>query len=1348
MTQAPTTHPPCLLRWLAGLARWSLGLLLAAWLFLIVAWALLHGAIVPRVQDWRPQLERYASEALGVAVRVGALSARSEGLLPTLELHDVALLNPQGQVALQLPRVVLALSPRALLQRGFAQLYIERPQLDVERAADGQVFIAGLPFSPGAEGDGAAADWLFSQAEVVVRDGTLRWRDALRPQAPPLALQAVDIVLRNRPWRHALRLDATPPPDWGQRFTLMGQLHEPLLSAHAGAWQRWSGQLYAWFPHVDVAQLHQYVHLQDAALTRGRGALRAWVDLHQGQASGGVADLRLADVDARLGPALAPLALRQLSARLRASRWEQGFELATQDLQFVTADGLNWPGGNLRLRQEHQGSARAQGTLQAEHLDLAALAQIASALPLPEPVHAALRRYTPQGQVPNLQLQWQGELAQWRSYRAQGRVERLALAAPPDAGADWVPQDFGVRGASVSFDANEQGGKAQLALSDGALLLPGVFEEPVLPLQRLSTNVRWTLDGAQIAVQASDLRFANADAQGQAQLRWRTSDPAQAASGTRFPGVLDLQGQLTRADGTRVHRYLPLAIDADVRHYVRDAVQAGESPQVRFKVRGDLQQLPFERPEQGDFYIAAKIRGARYAYVPPRLQTAGEPPWPVLTDLSGELVFDRHGMAVHRASARLLGSAQLQLGSIEAQIPDLRHSVVGVRAQGSGPLADWLAQVQHSPIAAFTGQALAQAQGSGKADLQLQLALPLAALAQSRVNGSLALTGGNELQMAPDIPRLSKLRGSVQFSEQGFSLHGVRAQALGGELRLEGGLRSPEAPVQLRAQGQASAEGLRQAHELGLLAQWAQQASGSTPYQLALTVRRGVPELLVSSSLQGLALQLPAPLNKPAEASWPLRFEKQLTPEAAANSQAPLQERLSLSLGPVLQAQYLRALGAAEPQVLRGSIALGQDSDELPPLPSAGVGARVHLDALDIDAWQRLLQGEAGAATADSAMTDYLPTRLALQAEQLQLQGRSLHALVAGITRDGPIWQASLQARELAGHVQYRQASASEPAGRLQARLARLVLGPSQAANVERLLDAQPAQLPALDIDVQNFELNGRALGRLQVQAQNRGGSEQHPREWRLSQFNLSTPEADFSASGNWAQLAAHTPGAAAAPERRTALTLRLELRDAGALLARLGMPGVLRQGQGHLEGQLAWRGAPISPDYQSMSGQLHLDIGKGQFLKADPGLAKLLGVLSLQSLPRRLTLDFRDVFSQGFAFDFVRGDVQVQQGLARTNNLQMKGVNAAVLMEGEADIARETQNLHVVVVPEINAMTASLVATAINPVIGLGSFLAQALLRGPLMAAATQEFRIEGSWAEPQVVRLQQHNEPAGESP
>jgi len=133
--------------------------------------------------------------------------------------------------------------------------------------------------------------------------------------------------------------------------------------------------------------------------------------------------------------------------------------------------------------------------------------------------------------------------------------------------------------------------------------------------------------------------------------------------------------------------------------------------------------------------------------------------------------------------------------------------------------------------------------------------------------------------------------------------------------------------------------------------------------------------------------------------------------------------------------------------------------------------------------------------------------------------------------------------------------------------------------------------------------------------------------------------------------------------------------------------------------------------------------------------------VLSLQALPRRLTLDFRDVFTAGFSFDFIRGDVQIEQGVARTNNLQMKGVNAAVLMEGQADIAKETQDIKVVVVPEITAGTATLIASVINPAIGIGAFIAELILRKPLIESTTQKFDITGSWADPKIARSEEAN-------
>jgi len=370
----------------------------------------------------------------------------------------------------------------------------------------------------------------------------------------------------------------------------------------------------------------------------------------------------------------------------------------------------------------------------------------------------------------------------------------------------------------------------------------------------------------------------------------------------------------------------------------------------------------------------------------------------------------------------------------------------------------------------------------------------------------------------------------------------------------------------------------------------------------------------------------------------------------------------------------------------------------------------------------------------------YLPNTMAIRAKELLVEGRKINNVVVGGGRDGLVWRANLDADELNGYVEYRQPSGNAQ-GRVFARLAHLTLGPSAAQDVESLLDQQPSSIPALDIVVEDLVLRGKKLGRIDVQATNMGSgaAREGNREWRLNRLNVTMPEATFTATGNWADVqAGATVPRTARERRRTVLNFKLDIADSGDLLKRFGMPGVIAKGKGKVEGQVAWFGSPITVDYPSMGGTMNVNVEAGQFLKADPGIAKLFGVLSLQSLPRRLTLDFRDVFSDGFAFDYVRGDVNIEQGIAHTKNLEMRGVNAVVFMDGQADIGKETQNISVVVIPEINAGSASLLASAVNPIVGITTFLAQALLRGPLINANTQQFWIDGTWLDPRVTKVE----------
>jgi uncharacterized protein YhdP len=350
----------------------------------------------------------------------------------------------------------------------------------------------------------------------------------------------------------------------------------------------------------------------------------------------------------------------------------------------------------------------------------------------------------------------------------------------------------------------------------------------------------------------------------------------------------------------------------------------------------------------------------------------------------------------------------------------------------------------------------------------------------------------------------------------------------------------------------------------------------------------------------------------------------------------------------------------------------------------------------------------------------------------------------AGGTYEAGRWRVNIDAAELSGHVAFEQAlpGQSDSAGQLFARLSRLNLPPASAREVETLLETPPVSLPALDIVVDALELRGKQLGRVEIEAVNINKDPVRTpaaHEWQLKRFNIELPEATLRSTGRW--LAARE----GSPMRKSELNFMLDVRDAGALLTRLGTPEALRGGTGQLQGMVSWQGSPLSLHYPSLNGQLDLRMGRGQFLKADPGVAKLLGVLSLQALPRRLLLDFRDVFSQGFAFDSVQGDVTIVHGMANTRNLQIKGVNALVQLDGSADIARETQKLRVQILPIVDAGTASLVAAiTVNPLVGLSTFIAQWLLQNPLSRASAQEFLIDGSWANPQVTRVEQRPNPA----
>jgi uncharacterized protein YhdP len=417
---------------------------------------------------------------------------------------------------------------------------------------------------------------------------------------------------------------------------------------------------------------------------------------------------------------------------------------------------------------------------------------------------------------------------------------------------------------------------------------------------------------------------------------------------------------------------------------------------------------------------------------------------------------------------------------------------------------------------------------------------------------------------------------------------------------------------------------------------------------------------------------------------------------------------------------------------VRGVLRVGDARQAEPALPERGVALHLALPRLDLDAWvphARALQGPPpgrSAATALPGGSAYLPDHGSVQTPSLTVLGRTLNHVVAGVSVDGATQRVTLQADRVAGYLAWTPAATPQGPGRLEARLARLSLPKSETERVEQWVDegrAGQSAWPAVDLSVDDFELRGMRLGRLTLQAQPARAGE----PWVIDRLVLQHPDAVLQADGAW------SPGT-----RRTQFHWALALSNSGRFLDALGYPGTVRGGKGALKGDLAWPGSPLSPEPAQLDGQFSVHLGSGQFLKAEPGMARLLGVLSLQSLPRRLLFDWRDVFSDGFAFDDFTGDVQIERGIASTRNLRMGGVHASVLMDGSADLARQTTDLRVLIVPEVNAGGASLAYAAVNPAVGLTTFLAQLLLRKPIAAANTTHFVVTGPWSAPQVDKVE----------
>jgi len=1072
-----------------------------------------------------------------------------------------------------------------------------------------------------------------------------------------------------------------------------------------------------------------------------------------------------------------------------ANHWSLGrASLAWRPRDKENTGGVLTQAKQLRLPMQSAGS----GLIEVDQVSIKPIMNQLPNLPIDSELMGRLKNIELNGDLKNFKFAWDFDGVKTNSYNVEGELSSFIFERLENSDENFLKGLPGVRNAGIKFNFNKSGGSANVSIDNGSITIARWLEDKEVPLTHAVADVHWLIDGQALNLKINKASVANADAKGDFDLNWsipRTVQPSEAIRNS----MIDLNINVQEGSANQVYRYLPTVINARVRQYLHKGITQGSIKNGTIRIKGQLSKFPFANPSDGEFHISTKAQDLTYQYVPSdsadTKTTVNSKPWPELARLSGELVIDRKSLFVKKASTKLSSSSAQNLAwsELSVEIPDLLTPIVNVSAKGKGPLAEFVKVINTSAIGELLDNTLSKTDVSSgtSSEFAVDLSLPLSDLTRSKVLGSV-LFANNDLILMPGLPSFNKLRGVLNFNESGFSLQGVKAKILGTETRIDGGLRfTADKSIEnssLKIQGTLTAEGLRQSKELSSFSKVGQYLSGQANYLASLTFKKGQLDFELNSNLQGLSSQLPAPLAKKSDALLPLKIAVSIPPQqslTAKGASAPAGNtssriiKTNITLGQValvnMQSDFpplsvKQSSSYQTSSVNRVWIGIGNANPSsstntnvsaltfsAPNVPDPGYFISVDVNKLDADAWESVISEMTDSPESSkfskredlpkSSSTPFVPLTpigLKIKTDELSYSGRAIHQVTLDASfqdlQQSGQWHVNINAKEAKGAIDYRLAGPSA-APKVFARMSLLVIPPAEIDKVDSLLSTKDTVMPSLDIIVDELEIKGKKLGHAEIDALNQSQAD-GGREWRINKLNLTVPEGRFQATGTWA-IVKDGNKSQNVNLKKTTLDFYLDIDNAGQMLDRMGTKGAVSGGKGKLNGQISWYGLPMQMDYASLGGRFNINVEKGSFLKTEPGAARLLGVLNLQALPRRLLLDFKDIFSDGFSFDFFRGDISIDSGIAKTNNLQMKGVNAAIFMEGRADISNETQNLKVIVIPEIDAGTASLVVAAINPLVGISTYLAQYFLKKPISQATTKDFLVEGTWSDPKVTKI-----------
>jgi len=1322
---------------------WLLGIIVV---ILIIAALLIEFVIFPNINQYKDQIAHQLSILVQQKVAIGQIKAGWLGINPHVVIDNISILDAQNRPGLQLINTDASLSwlSLAALEPRFALLTIRAPELTIRRTSNGEIFVAGISMQGKSKPE--LPNWLLRQSVIHISHAKVIWLDEMR-NAPSLSLNNLELSLSSPPWRrliknHQVSLSALPSVGTKLPVNIIANLYGNDVSNI----NQWHGTLAINVSDADIAAFKPWLDYP-LDIQAGFGSTKLNMSFEQGRVTKVSSDSSLkrlivpvvtantnnGNSGAENTGSKNTLAFNQLTGKISwqdlknynnladKKTGKNHFTVAVNNLNLVTNKGDDLRNVNANYTQTANDTKSIK--LSLAHINLAAISPYALQLPLPADVSERISKLAPEGNLDQLEASWQSEKGITKTYHLNTKFSYLGIKAHTAqallSGAstqEALASTPGFDGLTGEIEANQYGGKLQLNTSNANLDFSGLLRWPITNNQ-INGEVNWAIYSDNTKITTKTLEIRNPHLAGSVNATYTIDN--------KDGDVIDLKGNFGEVIAKYAPFYYPTTLNEETLHWLDTSILAGNVDDIVLTIKGRAKDFPFVdanhnlNPKLGLFRVTAKMRNGTLEY------GAG---WPILEGLNTDLLFEGTRMELTGFGGHIFGNQLIKSKTTIAQL-DADSPILNVVAEVQGPVTEGVRFVNKSPVATLTQGFTANLKTSGAGKLNISLKIPLQNIDTSEYKGLYQITNGSV--QSNSIPTLTQINGNLVFTENSLSANNVKANVFSSAVAFSL-ISTQDKTIRINAKGRINDQTIEQT--LGAANNY---ISGSANWLGSILVQDSNVNIAIRSDLIGITSKLPAPFNKQENDILSLRVDQK---------QSLNNELTVINIGNKLNAKITRTAASDRVEIQTNTLELHHAVIQLNNATSntandaslaKGLYISGSLDYLNTDAWRKVLKELSAASvkqTDSTALSNQLNLpikKLDIKVDKLDIFDRRVNQIKIQNKVSKDSFVASIQSREITGELQWVPKSTTFHNGKLIARLSNLSIPEATADSVEKNTEADKTfsdkefkkliqDYPALDITSTNFEFDNKKLGAIELAA--------YPQDdnWIIQKLKLDNADSTLTADGEWHNWAR---------EPNTKLNIAINTKDLGKTIQRFGYPDTIRDGEGDLSGQLNWAGSPHEFNMNGLNGNLKFILKKGQILKVQPGVGRLLGLLSLQSLPRRLSLDFSDLFSSGFAFDKINGTVKINRGVLSSDNFVMAGPAADVSIKGEISIPAETQLMQVQVNPRISD-SFSLAALAGGPLVGAVAFLAQKLFKDPLNKIASSTYYIGGTWDNPQEIK------------